>query len=395
MTPIAPSSDLHSVRPGRYALSCTAVLVLLIAVLSGIQTAVGAEPTKAAPALTFSGDLRLRYESDWDSQTAAGVARTDRDRARARVRAGIGYKFSNEWSFGARARTGNRLSQQSPHLTFSADDDITDDFEVALDRYYLQFKQGVFTAWGGRNTTPFWQQNEMFWDEDVTPTGIAATHETKLEQGSLTTTVGAFYLPDGMTDLNGSLLGGQLKYSLPLKPSQLTLAAGLYRFDGKNGAANLRNRNGARDYLVGVLSAQWQTPLAGGPPLTLGVDLIRNFADYSAADVAPFAAVQTDENNGYVLSVLLGQLKQPRDWQVGYFYAHIETLAVNASYSQDDWARFGSATQADVTDFKGHEFRATYIITQRLNIGARLFLVDAITSVQDGKRGRIDLNWKY
>jgi hypothetical protein len=68
---------------------------------------------------------------------------------------------------------------------------------------------------------------------------------------------------------------------------------------------------------------------------------------------------------------------------------------VNAAYAQDDWARFGSATQSDLTDIEGHELRATYVITKDINLQARLFLVDAITSVQDGKRFRVDLNWKF
>ena len=379
--------------PTSRPLRCAAVFGVLF--FSGLRAHAATEPAQLASPLTFSGDLRLRYEWDWDSQNAAGVARTDRDRARYRARASLGYKFSNEWSFGARARTGNRLSQQSPHLTFSSSDNVTDDFEVALDRYYLQFKQGPLTAWGGRNTTPFWQQNEMFWDEDVTPTGVAGSYETKLEQGSLTATAGAFFLPDGAVDLNGSMVGGQLKYTLPVKPAQLTLAGGLYSFDGKRGAANLRNRNGVRGYLIGVLSAQWSTPTGTGQPLVFGVDLIKNFEDYSATDALPFGASHANETAGYVFSALYGQLKNPHDWQVGYYYAHIETLAVNASYAQDDWARFGSATQSDVTDFKGHEFRATYVITKTLNFGARLFLVDAISSIQNAKRLRLDLNWKF
>ncbi len=378
--------------PTSRSLRCAAVLGVLCLNFTGVQAA---EPAKPSSPLTISGDLRLRYEWDWDSQNAAGVARTDRDRARFRARASLGYKFSNEWSFGARARTGNPLSQQSPHLTFSASDDITDDFAVRLDRYYLQFKQGPLTVWGGRNTTPFWQQNEMFWDEDVTPTGVAVTYESKLASGTLTSTGGAFALPDGMTKLNGNLIGGQLKYSPKLASGQLTLAGGLYSFDGKRGAANLRNRNGVRGYTIGVLSAQWSTPTGTGQPFVLGLDLIKNFEDYSATDALPFAAGQANETAGYVFSALYGQLKNPHDWQVGYYYAHIETLAVNASYSQDDWARFGNATQSDVTDFKGHEFRATYVITKSLNLGARLFFVDAITSIQNAKRFRIDLNWKF
>ena len=85
-------------------------------------------------------------------------------------------------------RTGNPLSQQSPHLTFAASDDLHDDFAVQADRYFVQYKEGPLTAWGGRNTTPFWQQNEMWWDEDVTPTGAAASYDWKLPTGTLTGT---------------------------------------------------------------------------------------------------------------------------------------------------------------------------------------------------------------
>ncbi|HVZ64675.1 MAG TPA: putative porin [Lacunisphaera sp.] len=351
-------------------------------------------PFSSEPNLSVYGDLRLRQEWDWDSRTSTGAPRTDRDRARIRARLGFGYKLADGWSFGARARTGNRLSQQSPHLTYSSNDRLTDNFGVQLDKYFLQYKQGPLTAWGGRNGPPFWQQDEMVLDEDVTPTGIGGTYDTKLDEGNLTTAAGAFYMPDGAVYLNGTLVGGQLKYSQSVKPAQVTVAASLYSFNGKNGARNLRNRNGARDYLIGVLSAQWSEPL-GGRSLVVGGDLIRNFENYSAADVAPFAAKQADQTDGYVGFLLWGQLKDARDWQLGYYYAHIETLAVNASYSQDDWARFGSATQADVTDFKGHEFRATYLLTKNINVQARLFLVKAITSIQDGKRLRIDFNWKF
>ncbi|WP_158305331.1 putative porin [Opitutus terrae] len=348
----------------------------------------------AAPNLTINGDLRLRYESDWDSHTTSGTLRPDRERGRFRLRATAAYKFSDTWSFGARLRSGNHQSQQSPHLTFTADDGPSDDLEFALDRYFIQFKQANVTAWAGRNSSPFWQQNEMFWDEDITPTGAAASFDTKHGEATLTTTVGAFALPDGVNRLNGQLFAGQLKYSLPLKPAQFILAAGLHAFSGESGARYLINRNGARDYLVGVLSAQWSVPVQT-VPFALGVDLLKNFEDYSAADVAPFPAASADETSGYVLSAQLGQLKNPRDWFVGYYYAHIEAFATNAAYAQDDWVRFGNGPQTEGTNIKGHEFRVAYALTKNLNLMARLFLVDAITTVQDGKRFRLDLNWKW
>lgn len=294
---------------------------------------------------------------------------------------------------GARVRTGSRESQQSPHITFTADDGPNDDFEVSFDRYFVQYKDGPLTFWGGRNTTPFWQQNEMFWDEDVTPTGVAAIFDSKHGAGTVTSTVGAFALPDGAVRLNGNLIAGQVKYTVPIKPSQFTIAAGLHSFYGEGGARYLRNRNGARDYVVGIVSAQWSTPV-GGFPLALGVDLIENFKNYSVAEAAPLSPPNAGETSGYVLSAQIGQLKDAKHWLLGYHYAHIETFAVNAAYAQDDWARFGSATQSDLTDIKGHEFRAAYAINKNINVMARLFLVDAITTRQDAKRFRLDLNWK-
>ena len=117
--------------------------------------------------------------------------------------------------------------------------------------------------------------------------------------------------------------------------------------------------------------------------------------DYSAAEAAPLAAVNRDETLGYVFSATLGQLKKRRDWLVGYYYAHIETFAVNAAYAQDDWSRFGSATQSDASDFEGHEIRLAYAFSKNVNLMARMFLVDAITTRQDGNRFRLDLNWKF
>ena len=344
--------------------------------------------------LTISGDLRLRYEEDWDSQTAGGVARADRTRGRLRARVNAAYVIDPAWSAGLRIRTGNTHSQQSPHLTFASDDGARDDLEFVLDRYFVHFKKDEITAWAGRNSWPFWQQNEFFWDDDVTPTGLAGSYETAAGGGKLTSVLGAFALPDGGFGLNGTLVGALVRYTRPLDDGQLTLAAALHKLDGSSGADDLRNRNGARDYLLGVFGVQWSTA-AAGRPLILGVDVFNNFENYGAVDTAPFAPGQADETLGYVLSAQYGQLKQPRDWQLGYSYAHIETFSVNASFAQDDWVRWGSATQTDGSDGKGHEVRASYVLTKTLNVVARLYIVDAITSVQDGKRFRVDLNWRF
>lgn len=377
---------------GRSPAACLLGLFLVAPFVA--LTARAQDAAKKPSPLAVSGDIRLRYEEDWDSQNPAGVARPDRTRGRMRARVNAAYTFDKAWSASLRIRTGNTHSQQSPHLTFASDDGVRDDLEFVLDRYFVQYKKDEVTAWAGRNSWPFWQQNEFFWDDDVTPTGLAGRYETAMGGGKLTSVLGAFAVPDGGFGLNGALYGGQVRYSAPLSDGQFTLAAALHKLDGSTGADDLRNRNGERDHLFGVLNAQWSTP-AGGHPLTFGVDVFKNFEDYSAADAAPFPSTQSDETLGYVLSVQYGQLKNPRDWQFAYYYAHIETFAVNAAFAQDDWVRWGTATQTDGSDAKGHELRASTMLTKSLNLVARLFVVEAITSVQDGNRFRLDLNWRF
>ncbi len=261
-----------------------------------------------------------------------------------------------------------------------------------MDKAFVQFTEDSTVAWGGRNTTPYWQQNELLWDAAVPLTGLAGSLASA--DRSLTATAGVFFLPDGGYDLHGQMVAGQMKYTATVGPVKVTTAGGLFYMNGKENATNLRNRNGERDYLIGAANVQGVGEILG-TPLTLGADLFYNFEDYDPADVAPFPVSDDDEVLGYVVSLKLGQLKEQYDWLLAYYYAHIETFAVNASYAQDDWVRFGSATQTDSSDIEGHEFRVAFNVTKNLNAVARLYLVDAITTDQDGTRFRFDLNYKF
>lgn len=350
--------------------------------------ACGVPAAEADKKLDWYGDFRFRLEHDWDSQTAAGVAREDRDRARVRARLGVNLHPAENFSFGARIRSGSRKSQQSPHVTvadFNGND--TGDSDLNADKWFARGETGKLWGWVGRNSSPFWQQNEMFLDEDATPRGIAAGYKF----GDLAINAGYFSLPVGMRAYSGNLGAGQAVYATKFGATDFTAALGRYRFDADTSdpdAALLRNGNGARDYTIWAGSVQAQFGV-GGHPLTVGVDVMHNSQSYAAT------VADRDQTDGYVASVIYGNLKAPGDWLAGYYYARIEKFAVNSSYAQDDWVRWGSATETDSSDFKGHELRAGCALQKNLNVLARLYLVDAITSVQDGKRFRVDFNYQF
>jgi hypothetical protein len=341
------------------------------------------------------GDFRLRFESDWDSKRADGIKREDRQRLRIRARLGANLTPIPDLSFGFRIRSGPRESQQSPHFTIADfSNNPTGPKSVVWDKWFVKVKGGEASAWAGRNSFPFWKQNELFWDDDATPAGLAVRYERGLGDGTVTANAGYFALPDGMELFNGYLGAGQLVYSTELRGVKLTAAGGGFFFDGRQRAEILRNGNGARDYTIWIGTLQAKTDVFG-IPVTLGIDGMHNSEDYSAADPDPFTAANHDETDGYVASITFGKLKERGDWLLAYYYAYIETLAVNASYAQDDWMRWGSATQTDGSDFDGHEFRAAVALGKNTNLLARLYVVEALTSVQDGKRFRLDFNFKF
>ncbi len=47
------------------------------------------------------------------------------------------------------------------------------------------------------------------------------------------------------------------------------------------------------------------------------------------------------------------------------------------------------------SDFKGHEIRGGYAPVKNMLLLARLYIVDAITTIQDGSRFRFDFNYKF
>ena len=74
---------------------------------------------------------------------------------------------------------------------------------------------------------------------------------------------------------------------------------------------------------------------------------------------------------------------------------HLETLAVNNSYAQDDWVRWGSSTQARASTLRGHELRFGWALDPKINVLVRAYVAHALTTVEDGKRVRVDFNYAF
>ena len=357
--------------------------------------------------IAIYGDGRLRLEKDWDSYRGNGTQRDDRTRMRIRARLGLKLKPTDWLEFGVRARTGNDDHQQSGHITIKDfDDNPNGASDLNLDKWYVKGKWDKLSVWLGRNSLPWWKQNSLFWDDDVTPKGAGLIFAPNIGPGKLTVNAGYYELPAGMRHYTGEAGSLQIVYEQDSESSGITFAAGVMDIDadatpGDYASATLLQGNALRDYQLWLLQAQWRFHNLP-QKLSFGADYFHNSQNYSASDPDVFTAFHHNDVDGYVLQAVYGGVKKRGDWLLGLYYTRLESLAIHNSYAQDDWVRWGSSDQTSASNMKGPEFRAGMGLGHNMNLIARLFIIRGIEKDlpgdernQTGKRFRIDFNWSF
>lgn len=149
--------------------------------------------TRQLGSITFSGDLRLRYESIYgqlntqpsaDNPAALGNELSSRQRFRLRARLAMRGQISKEFEWGIRFATGAYPDVISTNQT------LTDFFthkNFALDQAYLTYKPSALPGLqlqGGKFEVP-WLRTEMTIDNDVTVEGFNESYTRKFKKSAL------------------------------------------------------------------------------------------------------------------------------------------------------------------------------------------------------------------
>lgn len=125
--------------------------------------------------LVFSGELRLRNEYGvTDNQVDNTQTQSDVNRFRFRLFAD--YKLNNNFFAGAAVQTA--LASDSGNTTFS---EGFDNYSLYLWRFFIGWhsKDDSLKFIAGKQPNPFYEETEMLWDADISPTGI--TEQVKYE----------------------------------------------------------------------------------------------------------------------------------------------------------------------------------------------------------------------
>ena len=216
---------------------------------------------KQLGSLSFSGDLRLRFESffgqsnslaNGDNPAVLGNELTPRFRPRIRLRLAIRGQINDEFDWGMRLATGSFADNISTNQT------LTDFFNrkpFALDQAYVTYKPKNIPGLriqGGRFESPF-TFTEMTFDSDLQVEGINESYSHDFKGAVKNLTFAAWQLPflernsafvrnaDGTVNVDQSrrggrdlaLYGGQVRTRIePSDKVSLALSAADHYFSG-------------------------------------------------------------------------------------------------------------------------------------------------------------------
>jgi len=287
----------------------------------------GTTPVAQPSKLALSGDLRVRYESNFGDEDARG---RDRGVVRARLRAS--YTVNKWLAIGGQIATGDAGDPNSTDITLTGFDN---DLAVSLDQAYMRGTFGNLQLVAGKFPQPF-VRTELVWDGDVSPAGASAAYKFDLGGGASLKANGLYFLIDeSVTGPNSDMVGGQLQFeSAPSAAVRFELAAGYYDYQlgslaGGDTGDFRTNRFADGRYLsdfdlLDIVGAITFTGLGEAWPVRVVGDYVHNFG------------ATTDQDSGFGVDLLIGRATKVHDVRFGYGYAEAGVDAVLTAFSHDN-----------------------------------------------------------
>ncbi|MDB2705553.1 putative porin [Pseudomonadota bacterium] len=315
-----------------------------------------------AEKIKIKGDTRFRYENRVTED------QQDTDRLRIRARVGVYAQVNDD------VKAGMRFVSTSNDAT-STNETLDDNFESSNLGWDLAYIDWAPSALGGDSRFIFgkmkkpWQKvNDLIWDGDTNPEGVAYAGKFKMSGFTLLPSVGYYALGD---DTNG---GSSIFEDSHLVHAQLAAKIGkiakvgisYYGFESQEG-----EEPGGSD----VQNEEQLTEIFGeskipGTPFKVYGSFVTNSNNNATGD-----------DNAFSLgtSAKFGNLK------AGYEYRDTGEDAINYNFDNSDF-QDGS---------KGHILKAGYKIDKNFSLGSTYFITERNSDGRDRERFQLDLKANF
>jgi len=342
--------------------------------------------------IKINGDLRYRYEMIDEE----GLE--DRNRNRIRVRLGLTAKINDDIDAGFRIATSEEVSTAGGHSggdPISTNQNLDDAFSKKsfwLDLAYFNWHpssiQGLNVI-GGKMENPFVRVggNQLIFDSDLTPEGIAAQYTMAFtENTNLFFNGGGFYIDEVSGGADTSLWGLQAGLKHTFKDESYLLG-GVSKYCYSNieghgpliGSGFQGNSNAGSLYTSDYDLAE----LFGEYGFNMGETPAAAFANYVQNTVA-----SGGEDTGWLIGGKLGKAKKPGSWELSYDYRDLEADAVVGAFNESDFIGGG-------TNGKGHRFGGIYQLAKNVQAALTYYMDKKGSDEHDYNRLQADLMFKF
>jgi hypothetical protein len=341
----------------------------------------------------FYGDFRYRHESIDAENSGENQPGTNHHRIRARL--GVDAKINDEVNVGFRLATGSSNDPSSTNQTL--DNGFTKK-DIWLDLAYFDWHPITIerlNIYGGKMPRPFYRvgDNQLIWDDDVNPEGIAAKYVIPLtKRDNLYINGAGFWLKEDTGDAGGSAMWGiqsYLKHEFENK-DYLLGGVSLYAFEGLDGKITLFRDNSGFGNTVNTVG--------GKTFYTMDYDVFEAFGEYGFkvgelptsvyGNYIRNTSAATPQDSGWLIGGIFNKAKDAGSWEIGYNYREIEKDATLGVLTDSDFIGGG-------TDGKGHTFCGKYQLTKNIQAALTCFLSKKISNGDDYRRLMADIVFKF
>lgn len=351
------------------------------------------ESLKWAQKMKLYGDFRYRYEMIDEEGS------DNRNRNRIRARLGLTAKINEDIDAGFRLATSENWGDDDAGDPVSTNQTLDDAFSkksIWLDLAYFDWhpaaSKGLHVI-GGKMENPFYRVggNQLIWDSDLTPEGIAVQYPWALsESDELFFNGGGFYVDEVKSGADTSLFGGQagLKHTFADK-SYVLGGVSQYCFGNIQGHEAFTTDNGSNKFFGnsssgGLYTNDYDlTEFFGEYGFTLGAKPAAMFANYVQNNSA-----DSGEDTGWLIGTKYGKCKDPGSWELSYDCRDLEADAVIGAFSDSDFIGGG-------TNGRGHRVGTVYQLAKNTQAGLSYFLNEKGADSHDYNRLQLDLMFKF
>jgi Putative porin len=306
--------------------------------------------------LNISGDLRVRYESNFSRGKL-----NDRDRTVLRGRLRATYAVTDWLTAGGQLATGDFDDPKNVDITLG---NFDNKLRVSLDQAYLRANSGTAEIYAGKIPQTY-VNTDLVWAPDFNPQGFSASYKTQLgDAASLKATALYHIVDEAVAGPDSRMIGGQVTLeAAPTSQLSLQLSGAYYDYSLRSTAGGSPNdfrsnlfANGRylSDFnLLDVIGSATFTGLGERWPVRVVADYVYNFG-----------AINSDDT-GFAADIVFGRTANPGEFSFGGGYAVAETEAVFAAFSQDN------ITLA--TNYRQYSGYVDYAIRSNLILNATLY----------------------